>query len=80
MCASLADALKENYKLKEEDVDFLRFFEICNLNEGAVKVIEAYAASEKGKQTPLEYKEIQRAVRLLQAYEDMFMDSVYSQV
>lgn len=81
MCANIADALKENCSLKEEDADFLRFFEICDLDEGAVKlVIEAYAASKKGKQTPLDYKEIQRAVRLLQAYEDMLMASVYSQV
>lgn len=78
MCSSLADALKENYNMKEEDVDFVRFFAAGDLDEEAVKVIKAYNANDKGKLNEVHYKDIKRAVRLLQSYEVMFWDSVYS--
>lgn len=78
MCSSLADALKENYNMKEEDVDFVRFFASGDLDEAAVKVIEAYHANDKGKLREVHYNDIKRAVRLLQAYEVMFWDSIYS--
>lgn len=77
MCLALEDALKKNYKMQEEDLDFLRFFGAGNLDEGAMKVIEAYHANDKGKLNEIEYKDIRSAVRLLQAYEVMFWDSVY---
>lgn len=70
MCLALEDALKKNYNMKEDDVAFLRFFGGGDLDEGALKVIEASNAK-------IEYKDIRRAVRLLQAYEVMFWDSVY---
>jgi len=70
MCLALEDALKTNYNINGEDLAFLRFFGICDLDDGAVKVIEASTAK-------IEYKDIRRAVRLLQAYEVMFWDSVY---
>lgn len=78
MCSSLADSLKKNYNMKEEDVDFVRFFAAGDLDEGAVKAIEAYNTNEKGKLNEVHYKDIKRAVRLLQAYEVMFWDSIYS--
>ena len=78
MCLGLEDALKKNYNMKEEDVDFLRFFGAGDLDDGAMKVIEAYRTDEKGKLNEIEYKDIRRAVRLLQAYEVMFWDSVYN--
>lgn len=77
MCLALEDALKKNYNMQEEDLDFLRFFGAGNLDEGAMKVIEAYHVNDKGKLNEIEYKDIRRAVRLLQAYEVMFWDSVY---
>lgn len=50
---------------------------MCDLDEGAVKVIEAFKANDKGKMSEIEYKSIRRAVRLLQAHEVMFLDSIY---
>lgn len=50
---------------------------MCDLDEGAVKVIEAFKANDKGKMSEIEYKSIRRAVRLLQAYDFMFLDSIY---
>ena len=58
-------------------VPSVKFFCICDLDEEAVKKIEAYLACKKGRQNPIEYRDIKRSVRLLQAYEDMFLDSVY---
>lgn len=78
MCSSLADALRDNYDMREDEVDFVRFFASGDLDEEAVKVIEAYNANEKGKLNEVHYKDIQRAVRLLQSYEVMFWDSVYA--
>ncbi|CAH3115260.1 unnamed protein product [Porites lobata] len=77
MCSSLEDSMKKKYDMKREDLDFLRFFGVCDLDEGAVKVIEAFKANDKGKMSEIEYKSIRRAVRLLQAYEVMFLDSIY---
>lgn len=68
MCSSLEDSMKKKYDMKHEDLDFLRFFGVCDLDEGAVKVIEAFKANDKGKMSEIEYKSIRRAVRLLQAY------------
>lgn len=78
MCSSLADALKEHYNMKEEEVGFIRFFAAGDLDEDAVKAIEAYSTNDKGKLNAIHYKDIKRAVRLLQAYEVMFWDSIYS--
>lgn len=33
--------------MKHEDLDFLRFFGVCDLDEGAVKVIEAFKAKAR---------------------------------
>lgn len=78
-CSRLADALKRNYHMKEEHLEFLRFFDSGDLDDGAVKVIEAYNAEiDKGTFKEVHYSEIKCAVRLLQAYEVMFWDSVYS--
>lgn len=77
-CSNLADALKKNYNMKEEDVEFLRFFAGGDLDDGAVKAIEAYNANDAGKLNEVHYNDIKRAVRLLQAYEVMFWDSIYS--
>lgn len=77
ICGRFADALREKYSFKDEDLEFLTFFWIRDLDEEAVKNIEAYTATEKGQQIPVQYKEIKRSVTLLQAYEDMFLDSVY---
>lgn len=77
MCSGLEDSMKKKYDMKHEDLDFLRFFGVCDLDEGAVKVIEAFKANDKGKMSEIEYKGIRRAVRLLQAYEVMFLDSIY---
>ena len=79
MCSRLADALKKNYHMKEEDLEFLRFFGSGNLDDGAIKAIEAYnAEADKGTFKKVHYSDIKRAVRLLQAYEVMFWDSVFS--
>ena len=64
--------------MKEEDVDFVRFFAAGDLDEEAVKVIEAHNVNDKGKLNEVHYKDIQRAVRLLQSYEVMFWDSIYA--
>lgn len=77
MCSSLEDSMKKKYDMKHEELDFLRFFGVCDLDEGAVKVIEAFKANDKGKMSEIEYKSIRRAVRLLQAYDFMFLDSIY---
>lgn len=77
MCLALEDALKKNYSMKEDDLAFLRFFGSGNLDNDAVKVIEASHVNKEGRRKEIEYKDIRRAVRLLQAYEVMFWDSVY---
>lgn len=49
MCLSLKDSMKKKYDMKHEDLDFLRFFGVCDLDERAVKVIEAFKTNDKGK-------------------------------
>ena len=49
MCSSHEDSMKKKYDMKHEDLDFLRLFGVCDLDEGAVKVIEAFKANDKGK-------------------------------
>lgn len=49
MCLSLKDSMKKKYDMKHEDLDFLRFFGVCDLDERAVKVIEAFKTNDKTK-------------------------------
>ena len=35
--------------MKQEDPDFIRFFGVCDLDEWAVKVKEAFKVSDKGR-------------------------------
>lgn len=78
MCLALEDALKNNYNMKADDLAFLRFFGSGDLDDDAGKVIEASYTNEKGTLKDVKYKDIRKAVRLLQSYEVMFWDSVYA--
>lgn len=44
--------------MKEEDVDFVWFFVVGDLDEEVVKVIEVYNVNDKGKLNEVYYKDI----------------------
>lgn len=69
-CSRLAKALRGRYGIK--DVGFLEFFSAPAewLEEEAVRVMEPYIASRRAS--------MERAAKLIQAYELMFWDSVYA--
>lgn len=75
MCGRLADGLVKNYGMSEEDVGFLRWFAAPlpdDYDEQATAVItDSMQAGET-------LCGIERAVRLLQGYEVMFWDAVWS--
>ncbi len=73
-CGKLSTALQDQYKLSAEDVAFFSNFAkpIPGFQEAAAAIVDA------GLERGVTERDIKRAVRLLQAYELMFWDALYT--
>eukprot|EP00928_Gymnodinium_smaydae_P057406 TRINITY_DN40656_c0_g1_i1.p1 TRINITY_DN40656_c0_g1~~TRINITY_DN40656_c0_g1_i1.p1 ORF type:complete len:325 (+),score=55.19 TRINITY_DN40656_c0_g1_i1:44-1018(+) len=75
MCGRIRDALIKNYNICESDVGFLSWFAAPLGPDYDASATAVIAAGRKRGETLCE---IERGVQLLQAYEQMFWDSVWA--
>jgi pyrroloquinoline quinone (PQQ) biosynthesis protein C len=72
-CGRLSQILKERFGLSEKDIAFFDLF----ANPPATFEANALSVIQQGLDRGIEPRLIQRAVRLLQAYELMYWDTLY---